>query len=106
MVVLSVACGMAWLVSPLYDLTLQGILSNDSLGIALVMYVVSLGLMAFRVRHHQLLKFQFRVRTLLTITGLVAILLAMGPFGYVALAAISIGLFFVLSWTSANFTDV
>jgi hypothetical protein len=91
MVVISLACGTAWLVSPLYDLSLQGIVSNDSLFFALLMYLLSLSLLAFRLPNDKLPRFQFQVRTLLSVTGLVAILLAMGPFGYVALAALSAG---------------
>jgi hypothetical protein len=49
LVVSSLAYGTAWLVSPLYELSLQGILSNDSLFLAVLMYVVILSLLAFRL---------------------------------------------------------
>jgi hypothetical protein len=94
MFVVSLLCGAAWLVSPLYTLTPQGIFSNDPLVYALLMYVASLVVLVWRRPISASAKFQFRLQTLLAITGGVAVLLAMGEFGYVALAVFTVGAIF------------
>ena len=49
MLVISLVSGTAWLVSPMYDFSLRGILSNDSLAFAVPMYLVSVVAVAFRL---------------------------------------------------------
>ncbi len=98
MLVLVLACGTAWLVSPNYDLTPNGIFSNDVLFYAAIGYVVSLFILSWRLAgdREEPRKLQFSLRTLLAVTAVAAILSAAGALGYVALAALSAGAIFVL----------
>ncbi len=89
-------CGVAWLTAPNYTITVQGILSNDSLFYAAVMYVVSLACLGHRLAAELLhldcpLRFRFSLRSLLVVTAIVAVLLGMGPFGYFSLCLLVIG---------------
>ena len=85
MVLTSLAAGAAWLVSPIYSLTVRGVFSNDNLFYALMMYMVSLGMLAYYVPRSDLSP-RFSLRGLLAITTAFAVLLALGPLGYIAMA--------------------
>jgi hypothetical protein len=97
MLVLVLACGTAWLVSPNYDLTPRGIFSNDVLFYAVIGYLVSLFILSWRLAGdpERPRKLQFTLRTLLAVTTLAAILSAAGALGYVALASLGAGAIFV-----------
>ena len=91
MLAISLACGAAWLVTPHYTITIQGVLSNAPLFFAAIMYFTSLVCLAHHVAAElahldQPLRFRFGLRTLFILTAIVAILLAMGPFGYFTLS--------------------
>src|SRR4029079_2225950 len=98
MLVLVLACGTAWLVSPNYDLTPNGIFSNDVLFFAAIGYVVSLLILSWRLAGDREgpRKLQFSLRTLLAVTAVASILSAAGALGYLAPAALSAGAIFVL----------
>lgn len=93
----AIACGAASLVSPLHTLSPAGIFSNDPLFFAALMYVTSVVCLALRCgpQLERTLplwqKFRFRLRTLLVLIAATAVLLAMGPFGCVALVVLAIG---------------
>lgn len=101
MFLLSLATGMSIAVAPHYSITVQGVFSNDALFGGLVMYVISLIVLGWahattegwRVEP----RWQFRLSTLLAIMCLVGVLLGVGPFGYFALAALTIGGLFYLA---------
>jgi hypothetical protein len=98
MLMLVLAGGTAWLVSPSYDLTPHGIFSNDVLFYAVVAYMASLVILTWRLAgaSDRPRKLQFSLRALLAVTTLAAILLAMGAIGYVALGTLAAGSIFVL----------
>ncbi|QDU54228.1 hypothetical protein [Aeoliella mucimassa] len=82
--------GAATVVAPNYNLSVQGIVSNDAMFFAVIMYLIALAAMASTwptVRH----ELQFRLRELLVAFTLAAILLSMGPLGYFALVVFAIG---------------
>jgi hypothetical protein len=88
----ALASGMAWLVNPAYSITWGGVFSNDNLFFAAVMLVSSAALLGISspkraARTSLMSEFRFRLFDLLVIVTATAILLAAGPFGYVALLA-------------------
>ena len=92
----AIAYAAAWLVTPTHTVTLQGILSNDRLAFAALMLLLSIVCTADRVPAESRVTlraevFQFRLRTLFFFTALIGLALALGPVGYVALAALAIG---------------
>lgn len=97
-------CGTAWLVAPHYALTFRGIVSNDSLFFAVVMLLVSITAVAHvaatdAARDGRVLRLHFRLRTLLVLMGLIAGLLAIRPFGVVALCVLAVGgVVYWLAW--------
>ncbi len=103
MLAISLACGTAWLVNPWYSITLLGIFSNDILFFALLMYLASIFLLALRTPKYHM-SMRFSLRTLLAITTALAVLMAMGPFGYVMISVFAIGglLFAVLLLLAAS----
>jgi hypothetical protein len=80
--------GMAWLTNPYYSVTSQGIFSNDNLFFAALMLLVSAALLglsfASRPSAWQL---RFGLFDLLVAVTFTAMLLAIGPFGYVTIVA-------------------
>ncbi len=82
--------GGATVISPGYDLTIQGIFSNDPMFLAVILYVGSLiALAATWPATHT--RPQFRLRQLLVAFTAAALLLAMGPLGYFALCVFAGG---------------
>jgi len=100
---LALLCGAAWLVSPYYEPTLQGVLSNDSLVFAVVMIGASLTLLACRTSGLDLaaaeLGMQYGLKSLLMVTALAALAMATRPVGVVAALTFMVGgtYFFALS---------
>jgi hypothetical protein len=90
MVAVSLACGAAWLVNPLYSLTFRGVFSNDPLFSALMMYLASVSLLAMRtpIDHASI---RFNLRALMAIIAAIAVLMAMGPLDYVAILVFGFG---------------
>jgi hypothetical protein len=89
----ALACGMAWLVNPYYSLASQGIFSNDNLFFAAVMLLLSVWALAhvlssMSVSGELNARFHFGLRELLLLVTIVAMMLAVGPFGYVALLSL------------------
>lgn len=82
--------GAATVVAPNYNLTFQGIFSNDSMFYAVIMYAISLAAMAWRWPSRDW-KPQFQLKHLLVATTASALLLAMGSFGYFALSVFAGG---------------
>jgi hypothetical protein len=96
MLALTLAHGTARLFRPGHPLTLQGIFSNDPLFFVLLMYLMSLAWLAFQVSTEmrargRTWRIRFRLRSLLVLTAAIALLLAMGPFGYMSLCAFALG---------------
>lgn len=96
MLLVTLACGVAWTVSPFYSITVQGILSNDPLFFAAIMFVISLIVLAMRVapiaaRSGRPQSLRFGMGTLLSIMAAVAVLSAMGPLGYFAMCVFAVG---------------
>lgn len=90
MLAVSLAYCTANLVAPNYSLTLTGVLTNDPMFLAAVMYYISLMCLAYRLAQQGYRpSWRFSVRTILLTTTLVAILLAMGRFGVVALGVLT-----------------
>jgi hypothetical protein len=92
----ALACGTAWAVAPHYTLTLNGIFSNDKLFFAAMMYLGSLAILAVKLAPlarpgKSTRSLQFSLRTLLAVMALLAVLLAMGPFGYLAICVFAVG---------------
>lgn len=93
------ALGAAWVVDPLYSLDLRGITSNDTLFGFLIMYPIAIGSLAnhyvWRSRQAKASRgtppVQFNLRSLLLVTTVTALLLAIGPLGYLAVATIVVG---------------
>lgn len=88
MLAAALACGMAWLVHPLYEISWQGVFSNDSLFWAALMIVVSVYWLAVTLAAHstpelEMPRVRFGLRWLLLVVAAAAILLAAGPFGFV-----------------------
>ena len=90
MLLMAIACGTAWLVSPWYTVTVRGVFSNDRLFFALLMYLASIFLLALRMPMPQA-RARFHLRTLLFSTSMFAVLMALGPVGYVAIGAFLVG---------------
>lgn len=96
MLALALAYGTALLVQPHCTLTPRGVFSNDPLFFAFLMYLVSLACLASlvsterRVRD-QAWRIRFSLRSLLALITAIALLLAMGPFGYVTLCVFALG---------------
>lgn len=89
----AITSGMAWLVNPFYSITWQGVFSNDSLFFAVVMLAISAALLGITLGRAAASTssspaIRFRLLDLLMIITASAILLALGPFGYVALSAL------------------
>jgi len=82
--------GAATVVSPNYNLTFQGVFSNDPMFWALSMYALALVALA-RTWPSGAAGTRFTTRQLLFVTTWVALLLALGPLGYFALAVFSSG---------------
>ncbi len=83
---LSLAYGCAIIVSPYYTLSVSGIFSNDRLFFAFLMYMSSIIAAAFRMpRDDARPEFRFGLRTVLVAMAILAISMAAGSFGYVAL---------------------
>jgi hypothetical protein len=88
----SLANGMAHLVNPYYSLTSRGVFSNDNLFLSALMLfgaAALLGVTLQNISARPLLISEIRFRmsdVLIGVTG-AAILLAIGPFGYVTLLA-------------------
>lgn len=90
MLAASLAFGAAHAVNPGYTMTVRGIFSNDPLFFAVAMYVASL--IALAVRMPPLKgRFRFRMLHLLVFMTALAVLLAMGPLGYFAIAVFAAG---------------
>jgi hypothetical protein len=90
MLATALACGMSWLVDPYYSLTSQGIFNNDNLFFAAVMLLLSDWALAHVLSSMSLTgelqtRFHFGLRELLLLVMVVAMMLAVGPFGYVTL---------------------
>jgi hypothetical protein len=103
LLVLSAACGSAWLVDPLYDLSPGGIFSNDRLfwGACMIAQSVIMAALLLPCREwtgDRQRPIQFKLRTLLIVMVATGLLLAMGPYGYVALLTLIVagGLFAVV----------
>lgn len=87
-------CNLAWLVAPGYSLTFRGITSNDMLFIGVLMLAASLCTLA--LTQPGPLRLQFGLGTLLAVTTLCGVLLAMGSLGYVLLGTAGVGWGFYL----------
>lgn len=91
----SIVCGMAWLASPYYALSLQGIFSNDSLFYAVFMIGSSLTLLACRgtksADESVEQPVRFDLKALLGVTTLVALAVATRPYGVVVAGFLLIG---------------
>jgi hypothetical protein len=103
MLMITLACGVAWTVASNFPITVRGIFSNDKLFFAATMYVFSLVVLAIRVapvvaRSARPRLMQFGMRTLLSVMALVAVFSAMGPLGYFAMCVFAVGgaLFFIM----------
>jgi hypothetical protein len=98
----ALACGMAWLVNPVFSITFNGVFSNDNLFFAALMLAASAALLGISSQQRSaktplVSEFRFRLFDLLVIITAAAILLAAGPFGYVTLlAAVAVALVFAL----------
>jgi hypothetical protein len=84
---------MAWLVDPYYSMASQGIFNNDNLFFATVMLLLSVWALAHVVSSMSVsgelqARFHFGLRELLLLVTVVAMMLAVGPFGYVTLLAL------------------
>ncbi|MCO6044456.1 hypothetical protein NG895_11125 [Aeoliella sp. ICT_H6.2] len=90
MLAASLAFGAATVVSPNYNLTVEGIFSNDPMFLAVIMYVLSLFALAIHWPDG-LPTFHFKLGHLLLIFTGVAVLLAAGPFGYFAICVFAAG---------------
>lgn len=89
MLAAALASGMAWLVNPAYTITGRGVFSNDNLFWAALMIVISVYLLAVTLSVHaktelEVPRVRFGLRQLLLAVTVAAILLAAGPFGFVA----------------------
>jgi hypothetical protein len=97
----ALVCGTAWAVSPYYTLTPRGIFSHDRLIFAALKFLGSLVILAIRMtplmtRAERPRGPQFSLRTLLAVMGLTAVLLAIGPLGYLAICVFAVGGVFFL----------
>ena len=93
MLATALACGMAWLVDPYYSIASQGIFCNDNLFLAAVMLLLSVWALAhvlssMSVTEDHQARFHFGLRELLLLVTVVAIMLGVGPFGYVTLLSL------------------
>lgn len=87
----ALTAGAAWLTNPMYSVSWHGIFSNDSLFYAVVMLVLTGALMAARRANALFIRnFRFSLKKLLFALTAVAILLALGPVGFVALAVMGL----------------
>jgi hypothetical protein len=92
----ALASGMAWLVSPGYSISWQGVFSNDNLALAAVMIVVSVYLLAVTLPAPSnsgipFPRFRFRLWHILLMMAVAAVLLAAGPFGFVVVCVAVVG---------------
>ena len=88
----ALAYGMAWLVNPYYSITWRGVLSNDNLFLGGLMLLGAAALLGVTSQNSSarpplVSEIRFRLFDLLVVVTMAAILLAIGPFGYVALLA-------------------
>ncbi|WP_145062329.1 hypothetical protein [Adhaeretor mobilis] len=89
-IITAITAGVAWLVDPIHSISWHGIFSNDNLVFALIMLVLSGVLLAIRRADAAVgWGFRFSLRGMLIAMTAVALLLALGPVGYVALAVAS-----------------
>ena len=93
MLATALACGMAWLVDPYYSLASQGVFNNDNLVFATVMLLLSVWALAHVLSSMSFsgelqARFHFGLRELLLLVTVVAMMLAVGPFGYITLLAL------------------
>jgi Ca2+/Na+ antiporter len=93
MLATALACGMAWLVDPHYSLASQGIFNNDNLVLAALMLLLSVWALAhvlssLSISGELQARFHFGLRELLLLVTVVAMMLAVGPFGYVTLLSL------------------
>jgi len=100
---LAITANIVWLVAPNYELTVRGIFSNDRLALGAIMLLVSLFCLAVRAAPSAdaarwSVRPQFKLRTLMLAMAGSALLLGMGQFGYVILAAALVcgGFFWIL----------
>jgi hypothetical protein len=102
MLVLAIACGTTLMVSPFYSLTWHGIFSNDQLAYAAGMFLCSFVFLGqqFAETHGPEMKFQYSLRTMFVVMTAVAILMAIGRVGYVAIPVFIFGA--VIFWISAQ----
>jgi hypothetical protein len=89
----ALACNVSRLVAPHYSLNMRGIITNDALAVGVILLATSLICLAVRlaplaVASRWSPRLQFRLRTLLFAMAGTAAAMAMGPFGYVLLAAL------------------
>lgn len=84
MIVCGLGVGAAWLVSPWYSLNLPSILSNSWLVLSMMMYLFGVLALSLCVTLDAVTA-QFNLRTMLLVTAVVALLVAIGPLGYVAI---------------------
>lgn len=90
MLTASLAYGAATVVAPNYNLTVQGIFSNDPMFWAVIMYVGSIIGLAINWPDRRP-NMQFTLGHLLLVFTAAAVLLAMGPFGYFAFCVFAVG---------------
>jgi len=83
----AILCTLAWMVSPQYTLTFQGVTSNDNLAIAVMMLAITIPVAAYQAARQPVMSnlqpHQFSVRAMLLLTTLLAAMFALAPFGYV-----------------------
>jgi hypothetical protein len=88
----ALAYGMAWLVSPYYSITWRGVFSNDSFCLGALMLFGAAALLGVTLQNSSarprlMSEIRFRLSDVLVTMTVTAILLAVGPFGYVTLLA-------------------
>jgi hypothetical protein len=88
----ALAYGMAWLVNPYYSITWRGVFSNDSLFLGALLLFGAAALLGVTLRTGAerpplFSEIRFRLSDVLVVVTVAAILLAIGPFGYVTLLA-------------------
>jgi hypothetical protein len=99
MIAASLVCGAAWLTSPWYSVTWQGVFANDKLFYALVMFWVGVTILAMCMPSDAVGRPRFQLQTLLGAIAVCGVLLALGPVGYVALGMLVLGLVqFAVVW--------
>jgi uncharacterized protein involved in exopolysaccharide biosynthesis len=92
MLATALICGMAWLVDPNYSITWRGVFSNDNLFFSALMLFGAAALLGVTLRTGTerpplVSEIRFRLSDGLVGMTVAAILLAIGPFGYVTLLA-------------------